>query len=100
MASRTDPETEEATRNGWLLPLGALDRIRTYDLLLRRQTLYPLSYEGGVVARVHGVLNNATDTSRFVSGRESPRNRWGSFVPLHWSGDSRRTFLRSIRMPA
>jgi hypothetical protein len=25
---------------------GALDRIRTYDLLLRRQTLYPLSYEG------------------------------------------------------
>ncbi|MCU1566429.1 MAG: hypothetical protein JWQ56_1366, partial [Pseudarthrobacter sp.] len=24
----------------------ALDRIRTYDLLLRRQTLYPLSYEG------------------------------------------------------
>ena len=25
----------------------ALDRIRTYDLLLRRQTLYPLSYEGG-----------------------------------------------------
>ncbi len=26
----------------------ALDRIRTYDLLLRRQTLYPLSYEGTV----------------------------------------------------
>jgi hypothetical protein len=26
--------------------LCALDRIRTYDLLLRRQTLYPLSYEG------------------------------------------------------
>lgn len=26
--------------------VGALDRIRTYDLLLRRQTLYPLSYEG------------------------------------------------------
>ncbi len=25
---------------------GALDRIRTYGLLLRRQTLYPLSYEG------------------------------------------------------
>ena len=25
---------------------GALDRIRTYDFLLRRQTLYPLSYEG------------------------------------------------------
>ena len=24
----------------------ALDRIRTYGLLLRRQTLYPLSYEG------------------------------------------------------
>ena len=25
---------------------GALDRIRTYGFLLRRQTLYPLSYEG------------------------------------------------------
>ncbi len=25
---------------------GALDRIRTCGLLLRRQTLYPLSYEG------------------------------------------------------
>ena len=25
---------------------GARDRIRTYDLLLRRQTLYPLSYAG------------------------------------------------------
>ncbi len=25
---------------------GALDRIRTYDLPLRRRTLYPLSYEG------------------------------------------------------
>lgn len=24
----------------------ALDRIRTYDLPLRRRTLYPLSYEG------------------------------------------------------
>jgi hypothetical protein len=29
----------------------ALDRIRTYDLLLRRQTLYPLSYEGGDPSR-------------------------------------------------
>ena len=27
---------------------GALDRIRTYGFLLRRQTLYPLSYEGTV----------------------------------------------------
>src|SRR5699024_3009361 len=27
---------------------GARDRIRTYDLLLRRQTLYPLSYAGGL----------------------------------------------------
>ena len=29
----------------------ALDRIRTYDLLRRRQTLYPLSYEGGMPVR-------------------------------------------------
>ncbi len=28
----------------------ALGRIRTCGLLLRRQTLYPLSYEGGIVA--------------------------------------------------
>lgn len=27
---------------------GALDRIRTCGTLLRRQVLYPLSYEGGV----------------------------------------------------
>lgn len=27
---------------------GAPDRIRTYDLLLRRQTLYPLSYRGAI----------------------------------------------------
>jgi hypothetical protein len=26
--------------------LRALERIRTFDLLLRRQALYPLSYEG------------------------------------------------------
>ena len=26
--------------------LGALERIRTFDLPLRRRTLYPLSYEG------------------------------------------------------
>lgn len=28
------------------LQVCARDRIRTYDLLLRRQTLYPLSYAG------------------------------------------------------
>lgn len=27
-------------------PSSALERIRTFDLLLRRQPLYPLSYEG------------------------------------------------------
>ena len=32
----------------------ALDRIRTYGLLLRRQTLYPLSYEGIGVPSVAG----------------------------------------------
>lgn len=36
-------------RSSWspLFFVCALGRIRTYDLLLRRQTLYPLSYEGG-----------------------------------------------------
>lgn len=29
---------------------GALDRIRTYGTLLRRQVLYPLSYEGATFA--------------------------------------------------
>lgn len=29
------------------VPNGALGRIRTCGLLLRRQSLYPLSYEGG-----------------------------------------------------
>ncbi len=32
--------------DGWPGFIGALDRIRTCDFLLRRQTLYPLSYEG------------------------------------------------------
>ena len=32
---------------------GALDRIRTCDFLLRRQTLYPLSYEGKRTALYH-----------------------------------------------
>jgi hypothetical protein len=35
-----------ADGGGLCMSRGALDRIRTYDLLLRRQTLYPLSYEG------------------------------------------------------
>ena len=35
-----------ATSLKWRGFFCALDRIRTYDLLLRRQTLYPLSYEG------------------------------------------------------
>ena len=34
----------------------ALDMIRTYDLLLRRQALYPLSYEG------QGTENNITSS--------------------------------------
>ena len=43
-----------------LLGAGAPDRIRTYDLLLRRQTLYPLSYRGAIVyftglVPVHGI---------------------------------------------
>lgn len=37
-----------ADGGGLCVSQGALDRIRTYDLLLRRQTLYPLSYEGGL----------------------------------------------------
>ena len=40
---------------------GALDRIRTYDILLRRQTLYPLSYEGGTRTDLEPVL--AADAS-------------------------------------
>lgn len=35
-----------ATSAGFFLSQSALDRIRTYGLLLRRQPLYPLSYEG------------------------------------------------------
>lgn len=31
---------------------GALDRIRTYGTLLRRQVLYPLSYEGATLDMV------------------------------------------------
>ncbi len=33
---------------------GALDRIRTYDLPLRRRTLYPLSYEGAATVVAKG----------------------------------------------
>jgi hypothetical protein len=32
--------------DGGQVLLRALERIRTFDLLLRRQALYPLSYEG------------------------------------------------------
>lgn len=35
-----------AASAGFFLSQSALDRIRTYGLLLRRQPLYPLSYEG------------------------------------------------------
>lgn len=34
------------TRTGAGLVVGALERNRTFGLLFRRQTLYPLSYEG------------------------------------------------------
>ena len=44
---------------------GARDRIRTYDLLLRRQTLYPLSYAGGRVS----VASMSTGT-RLRRGRD------------------------------
>ena len=40
-----EPKNPAASVSGRVF-LCALDRIRTYGLLLRRQTLYPLSYEG------------------------------------------------------
>ena len=43
---RTQNTENPATCWKWRGFFCALDRIRTYDLLLRRQTLYPLSYEG------------------------------------------------------
>lgn len=39
----------------------ALDRIRTYGLLLRRQPLYPLSYEGKATVAANG---NVKELSR------------------------------------
>ena len=56
-----------------VLPKSALGRIRTCGLLLRRQTLYPLSYEGGGAL---GTVQNTTIVERcegpllgFQSGR-------------------------------
>ena len=40
--------------------IGALGRIRTCDLSLRRRSLYPLSYEGNVVSTSLGVLQSAS----------------------------------------
>lgn len=41
----------------------ALDRIRTYDLPLRRRTLYPLSYEGVATGAAKG---NEKELSRYT----------------------------------
>ncbi len=66
---------------------GALDRIRTYGLLLRRQPLYPLSYEGGTPGN-RCVLQGLKKLSRFlpVPGNHFPaptrrEGSYGSFQP-------------------
>ena len=49
---------------------GARDRIRTYDLPLRRRTLYPLSYAGGAVRTLPAVqsqLAPAMRSERYLS---------------------------------
>ena len=42
---KKEPRSRKPVR-GSSVSQSALDRIRTYGLLLRRQPLYPLSYEG------------------------------------------------------
>ena len=69
------PTIKNEAGNGFrprvVLP-GALDRIRTCGFLLRRQTLYPLSYKGTVeeIIRYHG--RNGKTKTRF--GRIHGRN--------------------------
>lgn len=50
--------------------VGALDRIRTCDFLLRRQTLYPLSYEGERTALYH----TDRDVTKAGRGRAATQN--------------------------
>ena len=57
----------------------ALDRIRTYDLLLRRQTLYPLSYEGAVPGKSSapfGTSMSLSGTTPTGTNRQYPRKAY------------------------
>ena len=50
----------------------ALDRIRTYGLLLRRQTLYPLSYEGAAPGKSASTFWDVNELIRNYPHRHKP----------------------------
>lgn len=85
---------EKSEAHSWRLPAcgtsdgGALDRIRTYGLLLRRQPLYPLSYEGAATAAAEG---NEKELSRCRTFSVKPcRRTVPSLPPEQPARDARR----------
>ena len=68
--AESPPEMKMPRQLGWRGIQSALDRIRTYGLLLRRQTLYPLSYEGN-----RGSLRCRWDVLELSSPRGAKENR-------------------------